>query len=44
VTSSSGRNKVIVPTRLGDYPVYPVGNGSNGISTGTATPIVRDHR
>ncbi len=41
VTVTSGRDKV--PTRLGDYPVYPV--QCSGLCTGGGpTPIVRDHR
>ena len=44
VTSGSGRNKVVVPTQLGDYPVY--GIPGNGLYNGPppSPPIVRDHR
>jgi hypothetical protein len=43
VTSGSGRNKVVVPTKLGDYPVY--GEQCNGLCNGTpVTPIVHEHR
>ncbi len=44
VTSGSGRNKVVVPTHLGDYPVYAI--PGNGLYNGPPafSPIVRDHR
>ncbi len=41
VTVTSGRN--VVPTKLGDYPVYPV-NCSGLCNGGGPTPIIRDHR
>jgi hypothetical protein len=44
VTSGSGRNKVVVPTHLRDYPVYAI--PGNGLYNGPSpfAPIVRDHR
>lgn len=44
VTSGSGRNTVLVPAKLGDYPVYAI--PGNGLYNGPppSSPIVRDHR